>query len=80
MIRAKRYVDANVYCRADGKHYPVMIRVDRRDYIVDSVKEVKQVGTYGGKDVLQYTVRIRGQETVIYESDGRWFVALKREG
>lgn len=79
MSRVKRFVDANVFCRADGRRFPVMVRVDGRDYTVDSVMRVKSVGRSEHGEVLQYAVKIKGKETYIYESNGRWFVRIKQE-
>ena len=79
MSRVKRFVDTNVYCRADGKRIPVMVRVDGRDYTISNVKSVRSVGRSENGEVLQYAVKIKGKETYIYESNGRWFVRIKQE-
>lgn len=51
---------------------------DGRAFSVDRVLDVRRAAaTKAGGEGMRYTCRIRGQETHLFECDGRWFVEAK---
>ena len=58
---------------------PLSIRwEDGRKFEVDRLLDVRRAAaTKAGGQGMRYTCRIMGQETYLFEDDGRWFVEAK---
>lgn len=74
------YVRALVAVDESGHCCPRNITMDGVTYQVDRVLQVRQAAaTRAGGQGLRYTVRIRGQQTYLFQDEAqRWFVEGKR--
>ena len=63
----------------EGRVYPLEVEwEDGRRYAVDRLLDVRRAAALkAGGQGLRYTVRILGQETYLFEDEGRWFVEAK---
>lgn len=75
----KVYVDVVAKHMRDGSIRPVSITFENgRTYPVDRLRQVRRAAaTNVGGSGLRYTVMISGNETYLFEDDGRWFVEAK---
>lgn len=73
------YVKVIVECDEDGKVTPLQVEwEDGRRFQVDRLLDVRRAAAVkAGGQGMRYTVRILGQETYLFEDEGRWFVEGK---
>jgi hypothetical protein len=77
--RRKQYVEVLATHYIDGTVRPrTIILADGPVYEIDEVKSVNRAKTQRtGEIALRYTVKIKNQETYLYDDSGRWFVEMK---
>lgn len=76
-------VDVLVRHSTSGKQKPVAILYeDGQTYEIEKVTDcfVARVSKTGDEMALRYTIRVRGQETHLFEKDGIFFVQAKVKG
>lgn len=80
--RAKRYVTVNADCLADGRMVPRSILLNKKTYLIDEiVGQENLTGTdlaCGKRLLVCYTIRIRSQQTKLYQENSRWFVEMRQ--
>jgi len=75
-VHSKEFVKVNLTVSEDGEVCPNSI-VFQKDkiFVIDALKHVcRATATKVGGSGIRYTVVIKGKETFLFESDGRWFV------
>lgn len=77
--RRKQYVEVLATHRIDGSVRPrTIIMADGPTFEIDEVKSVARAKAPCSREiVLCYTIKVRGQETHLYNDDDRWFVEMK---
>ena len=76
-------VDVLVRHSTSGKQKPVAILYeDGQTYEIEKItaRFVAKVSTIGDEMALRYTIRVRGQETFLFEKEGIFFVQAKVKG
>ena len=73
------YVKVVVECNEDGKITPLQVEwEDGRRFQVDRLLDVRRAAAMkAGGHGMRYTIRVCGQETYLFEDEGRWFVEGK---
>jgi len=82
MIPRRVYVEMLLKCSLDGTITPAAIKwEDGHTYEVDRVLDVRRAASAAGSMGIRYTVRIMGQEKLLFYEDTysetgkpRWFV------
>ena len=75
----KKYVKVNIDVDELGNITPRYIVYDDRQYQIDKVIARKLcASTKVGGVGMRYTIRISGQQTYIWEEQGRWWVEAKK--
>lgn len=80
MRMARRaYVKVVVEYSPEGQVRPLMVEwEDGRKFEVDRLLDVRRAAsTKAGGSGMRYRVRIMGNETYLFEDEGRWFVEAK---
>ena len=83
MLRRKVYVTVTAVHNSDGSCRPKKITFDNGStYEIDRlIQKCPAASTRAGGNGIRYTVRIRGQETYLFdEQNGYWFVEAKVNG
>ncbi len=77
--RRKQYVEVLATHRVDGTVRPrTIVLSGGPSYEIEEVRSVCRARTHSSREVaLRYTVRVNGQETFLFDDDGRWFVEMK---
>lgn len=77
--RRKQYVRVIAIHLTDGTVEPQKIILEKgEEFCVDEVKDVQKITTLPPYEFAnKYTVLIKGQETALYEENGRFFVKMK---
>jgi hypothetical protein len=77
--KRKQYVEVLATHHIDGTVRPrTIILADGPMYEIDEVKSVNRAKTQRtGEVALRYTIKIKNQETYLYDDSGRWFVEMK---
>lgn len=75
----KVYVAVTVRIAPDGSVRPLSLRFENdKEYEIDRLlRRTRAAATKAGGTGIRYTVRILGQETYLFEDEGRWFVEAK---
>jgi len=75
----KVYVEVQVRVSPEGEVRPLSITFENgKVYEIDRLKHrCRAHATKVGGTGIRYTVMIRGQETYLFEDEGRWFVEAK---
>lgn len=76
-------VDVLVRHSTSGKQKPVAILYeDGQTYEIEKITAcfVAKVSKIGDEMALRYTIRVRGQETYLFEKEGIFFVQAKVKG
>ncbi len=75
----KVYVEVQVKVTAEEKVRPLTIKFeDGQLYEIDHLIDCRRAhATKVGGTEIRYTVRIRNQQTYLFEDEGRWFVKAK---
>lgn len=79
----KAPVDVLVRHSTSGKQKPTAILYDDgQTYEIEKITEcfVAKAAKIGGEMALRYTIRVKGQETYLFEKDGVFFVEAKVKG
>ena len=77
--KRKQYVEVLATHHIDGSIRPrTIILADGPIFDIDEVKHVTRAKTkMTGEVALRYTVKIKNQETYLFQDDDRWFVEMK---
>lgn len=77
--RRKVYVEVQVRVTAEGTVRPLSIKFeDGQLYEIDRLIDCRRAhATKVGGTGIRYTVRIRNQQTYLFEDEGRWFVEAR---
>ena len=77
----KVYVEVQVKVSPAGDIRPLSIKFeDGQVYEIDRlIHRCRAHATKVGGTGIRYTVRIRNQETYLFEDEGRWFVEAKND-
>ena len=75
----KVYVEVQLTVSPEGDVRPNTIKFeDGTVYVIDRLKHrCRAHATKVGGTGIRYTVVIRGQETYLFEDDGKWFVEAR---
>jgi hypothetical protein len=71
----KVYVAVNLDVNEEGITQPRSLKMDDIVYEIDRVKDIRpRASTKVGGCGMRYTIRIEGEDSYLFEEDGRWFV------
>ena len=76
--RRKQYVEMVATHHIDGSVRPQKIVLATGPvYEIEDSREAARQGPHHGELARRYVVKIKGKETYLYETGGRWFVEMK---
>lgn len=76
----KQYVEVVAVHKLDGSVCPqTIILADGRQYDIEKYHDPRLVKIKGsGTSAMIYEVWMKGEQTVLFEADGRWWVLMKK--
>ncbi len=77
--RRKQYVDVLVMHHIDGSTRPqqIILATGSTYDVQEVLKEFKEKSRVTRETVKCYSIKVKGQETCLYEDGDRWYVEMK---